>query len=208
MRTKSQLLPLSLAIVACAVCPLAEVTAEPSGDTVAVEFDTSEGKFVMELDPQKAPKTVENFLQYVENGHYNGTVFHRVIKGFMIQGGGMDQGLNEKKTGPPVQNEAGNGLSNDKYTVAMARTNDPHSATAQFFVNTKDNGFLNRAQAQDGFGYTVFGKVTKGTEVVDKIESARTQSVPNPQFPAALMRDVPATPVVIKSAKVLRGAAN
>ena len=119
----------------------------------------------------------------------------------------MDRELKEKKTRPPVQNEAGNGLKNDKYTVAMARTGDPHSATSQFFVNTGNkNGFLNRDQARDGFGYAVFGKVTKGTEVVDKINVAKTQSAPNPESPGGLMEDVPATPVVVKSAKVLKGA--
>ncbi len=207
MRTKIYLCPLFAAAIACVVCLPVTVAADASdADTVAVEFDTSEGKFVIELDAQRAPKTVDNFLMYVESGHYEGTVFHRVIKGFMIQGGGMDGTLKEKKTRPPVQNEAGNGLTNDKYTVAMARTNDPHSATAQFFVNTKDNGFLNRDQARDGFGYTVFGKVIQGTEVVDKIESAKTQSMPNPTVPAVLMQDVPATPIVIKSAKVLKVA--
>lgn len=195
-----------------AVCPAklsADQPAESADGSVAIEFDTTEGKFVMELYPGKAPKTVENFLGYVKSGHFDGTVFHRVIKGFMIQGGGMDRGLKEKETRPPVRNESDNGLTNDKYTVAMARTPDPHSATAQFFINTgTDNSFLNRAKAQDGFGYTVFGKVIKGTEVVDKIESTKTQSVPDPAFPARLMADVPATPIVIKSAKLLKTADN
>ena len=198
---------LALACVAGPHKSVAQETVSSADDVVAVEFDTSEGKFVIELDRDKAPKTVENFLGYVESGHYEGTVFHRVIKGFMIQGGGMEGELKEKKTRPPVRNEADNGLTNDKYTVAMARTPDPHSATAQFFVNTgDDNSFLNRAKAQDGFGYTVFGKVTKGTEVIDKIENTKTQSVPDPAFRARLMADVPTTPIVVKSAKVLKSA--
>jgi cyclophilin family peptidyl-prolyl cis-trans isomerase len=207
MRIKINWFPLCAAALACTVClPLTADDDAPGGDSVAVEFDTSEGKFVIELDAKKAPKTVENFLLYVDAGHYEGTVFHRVIKGFMIQGGGMDGALKEKKTRPPVRNEADNGLKNEKYTVAMARTNDPHSATAQFFVNTENNGFLNRDQARDGFGYTVFGKVTKGTEVVDKIESTKTQSMPNPAVPALLMKDVPSTPIVVNSAKVLKAS--
>jgi len=207
MRTKNQLFPLFLIALAVVVCPVDlsadEASALAGGGTVAVEVDTSEGKFVIELDADRAPMTVDNFLKYVESGHFEGTVFHRVMKNFMIQGGGMDTNLKKKKTRPPVKNEANNGLTNERYTVAMARTNDPHSATAQFFVNTGDkNGFLNRAEARDGFGYTVFGKVIKGTEVVDKIDSARVQSVPNPEFPAALI------PIVIKSVKILKGAKN
>jgi cyclophilin family peptidyl-prolyl cis-trans isomerase len=168
-----------------------------------VELDTTEGKILIELNPEKAPKTVTNFLDYVESGHYDGTVFHRVIDGFMIQGGGMDGNLKEKKTKPPVLNEADNGLINKKYTVAMARTGDPHSATCQFFINTADNTFLDRANAADGFGYTVFGRVVKGLDVVDKIGSTPTNARPNPAFPAMLMRDVPVTPIVIKSARVV-----
>ena len=165
MRTKSRLLTrYSTFFLALAVCPLVAAAAE----NPLVEFDTSEGKFVMELYPDKAPQTVENFLKYVGSGHYDGTIFHRVIRNFMIQGGGFDQKMKEKETGPPVRNEADNGLGNEQYTVAMARTADPHSATAQFFVNTNaqpgGNGFLNRDQARDGFGYTVFGKVIDGTE--------------------------------------------
>ncbi|MFK8114141.1 MAG: peptidylprolyl isomerase [Rubripirellula sp.] len=179
-----------------------------SAEETIVELETSEGKIVLELDAEKAPKTVANFLEYVKDGHYEGTVFHRVIKGFMVQGGGMDTNLKEKSTKPPVRNEGGNGLSNLKYTVAMARTGDPHSATSQFFINTKDNGFLNRAQSRDGFGYTVFGKVIEGKEVVDKIESVKTGSRPDPSFPARLMNDVPAEPIVLKSAKLLQKQEN
>ncbi len=177
--------------------------ADGSSNPVLVELDTTEGKIVLELNAEKAPKTVANFLDYAMSGHYEGTVFHRVIKDFMIQGGGMDKNLKEKEVKPPVRNEAGNGLKNDKYTVAMARTNDPHSATSQFFINTADNGFLNRDQAQDGYGYTVFGKVIEGMDIVDKIGTVKTGAHPNPAFPAMLMRDVPVTPITIKSAKVV-----
>lgn len=142
--------------------------------TKTVRFDTSAGSFTAELDDTKAPATVANFLQYVNNGHYDGTVFHRVIKGFMIQGGGFEPGMKQKATGKPIANEAKNGLKNQHYTLAMARTSDPHSATAQFFINTTDNGFLDNDRAQDGWGYAVFGKVVAGTEVVDAIEKVRT----------------------------------
>ncbi len=142
--------------------------------TKTVRFDTSAGSFTAELDDAAAPATVANFLQYVNSGHYDGTVFHRVIKGFMIQGGGFEPGMKQKATGKPIQNEAKNGLKNQHYTLAMARTSDPHSATAQFFINTTDNGFLDNDRAQDGWGYAVFGKVTAGTEVIDAIEKVRT----------------------------------
>ncbi|MCS4508794.1 peptidylprolyl isomerase [Xylophilus ampelinus] len=133
------------------------------------------GVITIELDPAKAPKTVENFLDYVAKGHYDNTIFHRVIPGFMVQGGGMGPGMNEKASGAPIQNEANNGLKNDNYTVAMARTNAPHSATAQFFINVADNGFLNHsAPSAQGWGYAVFGKVVSGTEVVDKIKTVKT----------------------------------
>lgn len=168
-----------------------------------VKFETTEGDFVVELNAEKAPKTVENFLSYVQNGHYDGTIFHRVIKDFMIQGGGFDKSLKEKLTGAPIRNEAGNGLGNEKYTLAMARTSDPHSATAQFFVNTKNNSFLNRNEARDGFGYTVFGRVVQGTEVIDRIENTRTRSLPNPAVPAMLMENVPNEPIVVKRASVV-----
>ncbi|KQM79725.1 peptidylprolyl isomerase [Xylophilus sp. Leaf220] len=133
------------------------------------------GVITLELDPAKAPKTVENFLDYVAKGHYDNTIFHRVIPGFMVQGGGMGPGMNEKASGAPIQNEANNGLKNDNYTVAMARTNAPHSATAQFFINVANNGFLNHtAPSAQGWGYAVFGKVVSGTEVVDKIKAVKT----------------------------------
>jgi peptidyl-prolyl cis-trans isomerase B (cyclophilin B) len=140
-----------------------------------VRLDTSLGAIVLELDDANAPATVANFLQYVRDGHYDDTLFHRVIPGFMVQGGGFAPGMTQKPTRAPVANEAGNGLKNRKYTAAMARTSEPHSATAQFFINTKDNGFLNfTAESPSGWGYAVFGKVVAGTEVVDAIEKVRT----------------------------------
>ncbi len=139
-----------------------------------VQLQTSKGDITIELDDAKAPDTTRNFVEYVRSGHYDGTVFHRVIKGFMIQGGGFEPGTKQKATGKPIANEAKNGLKNQKYTLAMARTNDPHSATAQFFINTTDNGFLDNDRAQDGWGYAVFGRVVAGTEVVDAIEKVRT----------------------------------
>ena len=157
-----------------------------------VKVSTSQGDIVVELDAAKAPKTVENFVQYVKAGHYNGTVFHRVIENFMIQGGGMTADLKEKPTRMPIPLESRNGLSNDRGTVAMARTNDPNSATAQFFINVKDNGFLNAAQSRDGNGYAVFGKVVSGMEVVDKIRAVPTGA-----------RDVPVQAVVINKASIL-----
>jgi peptidyl-prolyl cis-trans isomerase B (cyclophilin B) len=143
--------------------------------TKTVELTTSAGVIRLELDDAKAPQSVANFLAYVNKGHYDGTVFHRVIKGFMVQGGGMTADMKQKPTDGPIRNEANNGLKNEKYTVAMARTNDPHSATAQFFINTKDNTFLNfTAESPSGWGYAVFGKVVAGQDVVDTIEKVRT----------------------------------
>jgi len=140
-----------------------------------VELQTSAGVIRLDLDEEKAPLSVENFLAYVKEGHYDGTVFHRVIKGFMIQGGGMDADMKQRGTRSPITNEADNGLLNAKYTVAMARTSDPHSATAQFFINASDNAFLNfKAPNAQGWGYAVFGKVVAGHDVVDKIESVKT----------------------------------
>ena len=140
-----------------------------------VKMDTSAGSLRIELDDVKAPLTTANFLAYVNKGHYDGTVFHRVIKGFMIQGGGFEPGMKQKPTDAPIRNEAGNGLKNTHYTLAMARTGDPHSASAQFFINTTDNAFLDfRAENAQGWGYAVFGRVVEGTEVVDQIEKVRT----------------------------------
>lgn len=162
-----------------------------------VELDTSMGAIVIELNDEKAPKTVENFLNYVKSGHYDGTIFHRIIDGFMIQGGGMDVDMNEKSTNKPVENEADNGLKNDAGTIAMARTQDPHSATSQFFVNVKDNDFLNHSgKNMQGWGYTVFGKVTSGMDVIEKM-----RGVPTGRF--GMHADVPKEPVVINSATII-----
>lgn len=142
-----------------------------------IRFTTNKGVFDVELNEAAAPKTCENFLQYVRSGFYNGTIFHRVICGFMIQGGGFEPGLQQKETKAPIENEANNGLKNDKYTIAMARTNDPHSATSQFFINVADNDFLNHTSPTPrGWGYAVFGKVVAGTDVVDAIAAVRTAS--------------------------------
>jgi peptidyl-prolyl cis-trans isomerase B (cyclophilin B) len=143
-----------------------------------IEFHIqNHGVITLELDAEKAPKTVANFVQYARDGHYDGTIFHRVIDGFMIQGGGFDSKMDQKPTRPTINNEADNGLKNDKYTVAMARTSAPHSASAQFFINGAKNDFLNfRAPTQDGWGYTVFGRVVEGTEIVDKLSKVATGS--------------------------------
>ena len=133
------------------------------------------GVIALQLDAEKAPKSVANFLAYIEHGHYDNTIFHRVIPGFMVQGGGIEPGMVQRKTAKPIENEANNGLKNTKYTVAMARTSQPHSATAQFFINVADNGFLNHtAETNQGWGYTVFGRVIEGTDLVDKIQSVDT----------------------------------
>ena len=158
---------------------------------------TSLGDITIQLDAEKAPKTVANFLDYVKSGHYDGTVFHRVIGGFMIQGGGFAPGMKQKPTGAPVQNEASNGLRNDKYTIAMARTSDPHSATAQFFINVADNAFLDHsAPTPQGWGYCVFGRVTEGMDVVDKIKAVATGR-------SGMHSDVPQKDVVIERAEVV-----
>jgi len=162
-----------------------------------VDLKTNLGTIRLELYPAKAPKTVENFLQYVKDGHFSGTIFHRVIDGFMIQGGGFDKSYRQKPTRPAIENEAKNGLKNDLGTIAMARTSAPHSATAQFFINGKNNDFLNAASAQDGWGYTVFGKVVSGMDVVMKI--SRTPTGPGGPFPT----DAPREMVVIESASVV-----
>ena len=155
---------------------------------------TSLGTITIALDAEKAPVSVKNFLGYVRSGHYDGTVFHRVIKGFMIQGGGFEPGMKQKSTGAPITNEANNGLRNRHYTIAMARTSDPHSATAQFFINTADNDFLDHtAPSAQGWGYAVFGKVVEGTDVVDAIEKVRTGR-------SGFHNDVPLENVVITRA--------
>ena len=158
-----------------------------------------QGVITLELDQDKAPKTVENFLDYVTKGHYDNTVFHRVIPGFMVQGGGFEPGMSQKPTGAEIQNEANNGLKNDNYTVAMARTSAPHSATAQFFINVADNAFLNHtAPSAQGWGYAVFGKVVEGKEVVDKLKAVKTGR-------KGFHDDVPLEDLVIEKAVVKAG---
>ena len=165
--------------------------------TPQVALHTSAGVIRIELDAAKAPLSAENFLAYARAGHYDGTVFHRVIKGFMVQGGGMDADMRQKPTRAPIRNEANNGLRNTRYTLAMARTSDPHSATAQFFINTVDNAFLDfRAENAQGWGYAVFGRVVSGTEVVDAIEAVRTGR-------KGFHDDVPLEPVTIERAVVV-----
>ena len=162
-----------------------------------IKLHTNFGVIGRELDSEKAPETSQNFLSYVQNGHYDGTIFHRVIKGFMIQGGGFTPDMDQKTTGKPIQNEAKNGLKNERYTIAMARTSDPHSATAQFFINTVNNDFLNHTrESAQGWGYCVFGKVVEGTDIVDKIEGVKTgRSGPH--------SDVPVEAVIIERAEVV-----
>jgi peptidyl-prolyl cis-trans isomerase B (cyclophilin B) len=162
-----------------------------------VKLQTSLGTITLELDAERAPETVKNFLAYVESGHFNNTVFHRVIDGFMIQGGGFEPGMNQKPCGAPIKNEAGNGLKNERGTIAMARTSDPHSATAQFFINLKDNAFLNHtAPSGQGWGYCVFGKVVDGMDVVDKIKSVKTGT-------KGFHQDVPVEDVIIEKAEAV-----
>ena len=164
---------------------------------MAVKLHTNHGVITLELDADKAPVTVANFLAYVEAGHYDNTVFHRVIDGFMIQGGGFEPGMNQKPTGEQIKNEADNGLKNDRGTIAMARTQAPHSATAQFFINVADNAFLNHTSPDlQGWGYCVFGKVTEGMDVVDSIRKVKTGS-------SGFHQDVPKEDVVIERAEVV-----
>jgi peptidyl-prolyl cis-trans isomerase B (cyclophilin B) len=161
----------------------------------SIELDTNLGKLTIELDQARAPESVRNFLAYLDAGHYDGTVFHRVIKGFMIQGGGFEPGMKQKATRAPIANEANNGVKNAKYTLAMARTSAPHSATAQFFINTTDNGFLNfKSESPQEWGYAVFGRVIAGTEIVDAIEAVQTARRGGHD-------DVPVADVTIRSAR-------
>jgi peptidyl-prolyl cis-trans isomerase B (cyclophilin B) len=177
-----------LVIATCLLFTAMGAYAQP----VLVELNTSQGQIVLELNSEKAPNTVANFVQYVKDGHYDGTIFHRVIAGFMIQGGGLDRDLNEKPTREPIRNEADNGLTNSIGTVAMARTSDPHSATAQFFINVANNTFLNHTdKSQRGWGYAVFGRVVKGMDVVQRISTLPTDG-----------GDMPLTTVVIESARL------
>lgn len=180
-----------LLVLLCAFClSLPALAANP-----LVELKTNQGLIVLELDAVKAPKTTENFLQYVKDGFYNGTVFHRVIDNFMIQGGGFEAGMKEKSTRAPIQNEAKNGLKNVAGSIAMARTADPHSASAQFFINLVDNTALNYP-SRDGWGYAVFGKVVQGLEIVQKIGKVATGNANGHQ-------NVPTTPIIVESATLL-----
>lgn len=180
-------------LIVAADTPLSAAPGDPR-----VRMETSLGDIVIELYPQAAPKTVENFLTYTRGGYFDGTIFHRTIKGFMIQGGGFTPDMNKKgRTMPPIQNEAANKMENKRYTIAMARTNDPHSATSQFFINTVDNSRLNYTEStRRGYGYCVFGKVVEGTGVVDAIENQPTETKGHYQ-------NVPKTPVLIKKAVVV-----
>lgn len=182
----------SLILTALCAAPALAASSNP-----AVKLETSMGDIVVRLDAAKAPETVANFVAYVKAGHYDGTIFHRVIKDFMVQGGGMTPDMKEKPTNKPIKNEASNGLKNQKYTIAMARTSDPHSATSQFFINTKDNTFLDfKAPSGTDWGYAVFGKVIKGQNVVDKIGAVATGR-------RGMHDDVPREPVIIKKATII-----
>lgn len=167
-------------------------------ETILILLHTNFGDIKLELYPEKAPVTVENFVSYVNDKHYNGTIFHRVINGFMIQGGGFDTKMSQKPTKSPIKNEANNGLKNESGTIAMARTSDPHSASTQFFINVADNGFLNHtAESGQGWGYAVFGKVSDGMDVVEKIKAVKTTTKSGHQ-------DVPVDDVIIESAEVVK----
>jgi peptidyl-prolyl cis-trans isomerase B (cyclophilin B) len=181
----------------CVLPAQADPTPAQKGKSSMVKIHTNLGNFTIKLDAEKAPQTVKNFLAYVNSGFYNNTVFHRVIDGFMIQGGGFEPGMKQKPVNAAIQNEANNGLTNDAYTVAMARTNDPHSATAQFFVNVKNNSFLNfTSESSQGWGYCVFGKVVEGTEVIDAIKKVKTGT-------KGFHQDVPTEDVIITQAEVV-----
>jgi peptidyl-prolyl cis-trans isomerase B (cyclophilin B) len=185
-----------MALLSLAVVMSFGSEAQAEKTPVRVKLTTTMGDIVLELYPDKAPGTVGNFLQYVKDGFYNGTVFHRVIDGFMIQGGGMDANMREKRTRAPIKNEADNGLKNEPYTIAMARTSDPNSASSQFFINVADNQRLNhRDKTQAGWGYTVFGRVVAGKEVVDKIKALPTAT-------RGMHKNVPTNPVTITKATV------
>jgi len=196
MQALKQKRPALFARFAVAACALALSAAAFGADAPQVSLKTTMGEIVLELNPEAAPKNVANFLQYVKSGFYKGTIFHRVIDGFMIQGGGMDAKLNGKRTNKPVKNESNNGLTNQPYTVAMAREDNPDSATSQFFINVADNSGLDYPNMK-GSGYTVFGKVVKGQEVVDKIKAVVVDDIHG-------MQNVPVVPVVVKSATLLK----
>ena len=178
-----------------AIAGVAALTIGAQAMAQTVKITTNQGDIIVQLEAAKAPKSVENFLQYAKAGHYNGTIFHRVIDGFMIQGGGFTPDMQQKPTRPPISLESRNGLSNVRGTLAMARTNVPDSATSQFFINVKDNGFLDSARSPDGNGYAVFGKVTQGMDVVDKIRKVETSQ-------RGPFGDVPVQPVIIKQVTI------
>jgi len=185
-------------LIYASLLSLALVSTPSAAEATKVKLQTSMGDIVLELDAKKAPKTVANFLRYTKSGHYNGTVFHRVINNFMVQGGGLDAKMNKRPSQEPIQNEADNGLKNVPGSVAMARTGDPHSATAQFFINVNNNRSLDHsAKNSRGWGYAVFGKVVKGMNVVNKIKVVKTSRVNG-------RGDVPVTPIVIKKVTVLK----
>ena len=190
---------IKLIVVFAALVSLVMVSETMAADAnPKVEMETSKGKIVIELFPDKAPETVKNFLNYVETKYYDGTIFHRVIPNFMIQGGGFTTDMKRKSAGAPIKNEADNGLKNERGTIAMARTGDPHSATAQFFINAVNNDFLNhKSKTQQGWGYVVFGKVITGMDVVDAISAVKTVT-------RGSYRDVPAETIEIRSARVLK----
>ncbi len=181
----------------CVLPAQADPTSAQKGKSSMVKIHTNLGNFTIKLDAEKAPHTVKNFLDYVNSGFYNNTIFHRVIDGFMIQGGGFEPGMKQKPVNAAIPNEANNGLTNDAYTVAMARTSDPHSATAQFFVNVKNNSFLNfTSESSQGWGYCVFGKVVEGTEVIDAIKKVKTSTT-------GFHQDVPTEDVIITQAEII-----
>jgi len=190
----------ALLIAGLCVLPAHAATQPPAkkGNSHMVKLHTNHGVITLQLDAEKAPVTVKNFEDYVASGHYSNTIFHRVIPDFMIQGGGFEPGMMQKAVNAPIKNEAANGLKNDKYTIAMARTGDPQSATAQFFINTKDNGFLNyTAPNPQGYGYCVFGKVVEGMDVVDKIGKVKTGNIGG-------YGDVPKEDVIITKAELVK----
>jgi peptidyl-prolyl cis-trans isomerase B (cyclophilin B) len=195
MMSHMRLWPAAVIAMAAMAVVLSLGPAQAERSDVLVKLTTSKGDIVLEFEPDRAPKTVQNFLGYVDQGFYDGTIFHRVIPGFMIQGGGFTENMEQKPTGQPIQNEADTGLKNEKYTIAMARTPDPHSATSQFFINVADNAFLDhKAKNQQGWGYAAFGRVVEGREVVDEIAAVKTGSKGGHQ-------DVPVEPVVIEKAE-------
>ena len=192
---------LGLMMMALSLSAQATTSSTTQGNTMStnpkVLLQTNKGDITLELDAEKAPNTTQNFLNYVNAGFYNGTIFHRVINNFMIQGGGFEVGMKQKETNAPIENEANNGLKNHRYTIAMARTNDPHSASAQFFINVADNDFLNHTNpTPNGWGYAVFGKVVEGTDVVDSIKGVKTGN-------KGFHQDVPVEDVIIENATVV-----